>query len=94
MQLTNNPSGNPQLLGQTNVGTVSDFLTVCLFSKGPVRDKLNTFVYSTTRTRNIWYIKPGPVQVKIVYSVLYTLGQFPSEITVTSLPDGSSILCI
>ena len=62
-KLNSNPSGNHQLLGQTNVGTVSDFLTVCLFSKGSVRDNLNKFVYSTTRTRNIWYIKPGPVQV-------------------------------
>ena len=74
-QLNSNPSGNRQLLGQTNVGTVSDILTVCLFSKSPVSDNLNTFLYSTTRTRSIWYIKPGPVQVKIVYSsVLYTLG--------------------
>ena len=62
-QLNSNPSGNRQLLWQTNVGTVSDFLTVCLFSKGPVRDNLNKFVYSTTRTRSIWYMKPGPVQV-------------------------------
>ena len=53
-QLNSNPSGNRQLLGQTNVHTVSDFLTVCLFSKGQVRDNLNKFVYSTTRTRNIW----------------------------------------
>ena len=28
-QLNSNPSGNRQLLGQTNVGTVSDFFTVC-----------------------------------------------------------------
>ena len=62
-QLNSNSSGNRQLLGQTNVGIVSDFLTVCLFSKGLVRDDLNKFVYRTTRTRNIWYLKPGPVQV-------------------------------
>ena len=62
-QLNSNPSGNRQLLGQTNVGTVSDFFTVSLLSKGPVRDNLNKFVYSTIRTWNIWYIKPGPVQV-------------------------------
>ena len=40
-QLNSNPSGNLQLLGQTNVGTVSDFLTVCLFRKGPGSDDLN-----------------------------------------------------
>ena len=62
-KLNSNPSGNCQLLGQTNVGTVSDFLTVCLFSKGPVRDNLNKFMYSTIRTRNTWYIKAGPVQI-------------------------------
>ena len=53
-QLNSNPSGNRQLLGQTNVGTESDFLTVCLYNKGPVRDNWNKFVYSTTRTRNIF----------------------------------------
>ena len=40
-KLTSNSLGNRQLLGQKNVGTVSDLLTVCLFSKGPVRDNLN-----------------------------------------------------
>ena len=62
-KLTSNPSGNRQLLGQTNVGTVSDFFTVCLFSKESVCDNLDKFVYSTTRTRHIWYKKHGPAQL-------------------------------
>ena len=39
-KLTSNPIWNHQLRGQTNVGTLSDFITVCLFSKGPVRVQL------------------------------------------------------
>ena len=50
--------------------------------EGLVLDNLNKFVYSTTRTRNIWYIKPGPAQLLFVYFVMYTLGWFPSETTV------------
>ena len=45
-KLTSNSIGNRQLLGQKNVGIVSDFLTACLFSRGPVRIQ---FVYGTTR---------------------------------------------
>ena len=56
-KLTSNPLWNPQLLGQTNVRTVSYYLTVSLFSKGP--GAFNTFVYSRTRTRIIWYLEPG-----------------------------------
>ena len=76
-QLNSNPSGNRQLLGQTNVGTLSDFLTVCLFSKGPVRDNLNKFVYSTTKTKKNWYINPGRYKYKSFIPYCTHLVSFP-----------------